>query len=83
MPHRIEITGIRAERLQDISYEDCLAEGIFKIGNTSTYTYFATGILEEPDTPQKVYAKLINRISGKGTWQRNPLVWVYEFKLVD
>lgn len=28
MPHRIRITDIRAERLQEISYDDCLAEGI-------------------------------------------------------
>lgn len=28
MPHRIRITDIRAERLQEISDEDCLAEGI-------------------------------------------------------
>ena len=35
------------------------------------------------DTPQKAYAALIDRISGKGTWEKNPWVFVYDFELVD
>ena len=35
------------------------------------------------DTPQKAYAELIDKVSGKGTWQSNPHVFVYEFELVD
>lgn len=35
------------------------------------------------DTPQKAYAALIDKISGRGTWQSNPYVFVYEFELVD
>lgn len=33
-------------------------------------------------TPREPYAKLIDKISGKGTWERNPLVFVYEFELI-
>lgn len=37
MPHQIRITGIRCERLQDISDEDCMKEGVVDV------TYFKTG----------------------------------------
>ena len=84
MPHQIEITNIRVERLQDISDEDCLAEGIIKYAN-GVYTYTENGkkiFRVDLDTPRKAYAALIDAISGKGTWESNPWVFVYEFKLV-
>lgn len=86
MPHRIKITGVRAERIQDISDEDCLAEGIqfdgkaqsFYCGfNTSTGSKIWLG-----RNPREAFAALIDRTSGKGTWQSNPLVFVYEYKLI-
>lgn len=85
MPHRIRITNIRVERLQDISEEDCLAEGIQDIvGKTYPETHFYC--ITKADTcyvtPREPYAKLIDKISGKGTWDRNPLVFVYEFELI-
>lgn len=85
MPHRIRITNIRVERLQDISEEDCLAEGIQDIvGKTYPETHFYC--ITKADTcyvtPREPYAKLIDKISGKGTWERNPLVFVYEFELI-
>ena len=85
MPHRIRITNIRVERLQDISEEDCLAEGIQDIvGKTypGTHFYFITKADTCYVTPREPYAKLIDKISGKGTWERNPLVFVYEFELI-
>ena len=83
MPHKIKITDIRVQRLQDISDEDCLAEGIIKYAN-GVYTYIENGkkyYHAELDTPQKAYAALIDKISGKGTWKRNPWVFVYTFSL--
>ena len=85
MPHRIRITNIRVERLQDISEEDCLAEGIQDIvGKTHPDTHFYC--ITKADTcyvtPREPYAQLIDKLSGKGTWDRNPLVFVYEFKLI-
>lgn len=85
MPHRIRITNIRVERLQDISEKDCLAEGIQDIVGKmypGTHFYCITKADTCYVTPREPYAKLIDKISGKGTWERNPLVFVYEFELI-
>lgn len=88
MPHQIRITGIRCERLQDISDEDCFREGIieswYESTDTTTYGYAdeKKGTAVEFDTPRKAFASLIDRVSGKGTWASNPWVVVYEFELV-
>lgn len=86
MPHAIRITNIRIERLQDISEEDCLKEGILRgydVGSDST-TYWYHGLANSSfRTPQEAYASLIDRISGKGTWESNPYVFVYDFELID
>lgn len=34
------------------------------------------------NTPREAFAALIDKVSGKGTWERNPYVFVYEFKLI-
>lgn len=88
MPHQIRITNVRVERLQDISDEDCLAEGIIKgrVGSEDTHfmdAYYVPNMPLEPYvTPQRAYAALIDRISGKGTWENNPWAFVYDFELV-
>ena len=86
MPHHIRITKIRIERLQNISDEDCLKEGIWKAEDVvfegATYWYY--GLSNSSfRTPQEAYASLIDRISGKGTWASNPYVFVYNFELID
>jgi hypothetical protein len=85
MPHRIRITHIRVERLQDISEEDCIAEGVWRDDNVELEgtTYWYHGLANSSfRTPQQAYASLIDRISGKGTWESNPWVFVYDFELV-
>ena len=82
MPHHIRITRIRVERLQDISDEDCLKEGIWRDDNVGLEgaTYWYHGLVNSSfRTPQEAYASLIDRISGKGTWDYNPYVFVYDF----
>ena len=89
MPHQIRITNVRLQRLQNISDEDCLAEGIIK--NATRYCFKqkvkqTTGDVltfsVNFDTPREAYAALIDKISGKGTWDSNPWVWAYTFELV-
>lgn len=88
MPHHIEITDLWFERLQNISDEDCLKEGVIKWMDG----YIVTGIIEGRgenrhnkcfDTPREAFAALIDRISGHGTWDSNPWVVVYTFKRID
>lgn len=84
MPNKIKITDIRIQRLQDISDNDCIAEGIIKYAN-GVYTYAIDRkkiFRSRFGTPRVVYADLIDRINGKGTWRNNPYVFVYNFKLV-
>lgn len=85
MPHRIRITNIRVERLQDISEQDCMAEGIWRDNNVgfegTTYWYHSLAN-SSFRTAKEAYAALIDKISGKDTWESNPWVFVYDFELV-
>ena len=67
----LEITGVRVERLQDISRGDAMAEGC-------PFPNMAQG----PD-PRDWYAELWGAINGPGSWATNPWVWVVEFKAIE
>lgn len=81
MPNQIRITDIKVERLQDISDEDCLAEGIFNTRPTSAMFGWDFDIYYS--TPREAFADLIDKVSGKGTWYSNPYVVAYSFELVQ
>lgn len=89
MPNQIEILDVRVERLQDITDEDCIKEGISSY-DTSGNNYIETiyGIdminkfIELGKTPREAFASLIDKVSGKSTWESNPYVFRYEFKRV-
>lgn len=86
MPHHIEITGIKVERLQDISDEDCLKEGIFEWNaGQKDIPFYSFSYADIPDyfSPHDAFEELIDKVSGKGTWDSNPYVFCYEFVLVD
>ena len=81
---KLEITDIRVERLQDISEEDAIAEGIQtlcdpKISKTGSGEKF----YNENDYPTDYYQRLWESINGKGSWDLNPWVWVISFKRVN
>lgn len=97
MSHQIRITDITVERLQDISNEDCLKEGVYKdedsgriigypFGIPFFYTFFGAknkdGKQLHWTTPCEAFAALIDKVSGKGTWEKNPWVFAYEFELI-
>lgn len=84
--HQIRVTKVRIERLQDISDNDCLAEGIeFDCKSQSFYCGFNNSTNSKiwlGRTPREAYAELIDKVSGKGTWESNPYVFVYDFELI-
>lgn len=89
MPHRIKITNIRVERLQDINLEDCLREGVVYAPNAlNLYPYFLDRkgkiMPLEFQSARDAFAYLIDHTggNGKGTWKDNPWAFVYEFKLL-
>ena len=86
MIHQIRITNVRVEKLQDISEQDAIAEGITYAGLThddyGEPMFVIDGCKEEFSSARDAYACLIDKISGKGTWTSNPYVFVYDFKLI-
>ena len=87
MPHRIRITNIKVEQLQDIADWECLAEGIVRadlqvIGHETLYSTNNTPAEWYAESARTAYATLIDKISGKGTWYKNPYVFAYTFELI-
>lgn len=90
MPHRIKITNIEIERLQDISDEDCLREGItiitegkIEIGNAYGWDTKVDALKRDSFfTPRAAFAALIDKVSRRDTWDSNPWVFAYEFQLI-
>ena len=96
MPHQIRITNVKVERLQDIIDKDVYKEGFEKdtVNNGwGNYAHHWEAMLVYYDSigrtreirspyPREAFAALIDKVSGKGTWESNPWVFVYEFELV-
>lgn len=91
MPHHIKITNIRVEHLQEISDEDCMREGVYEkkleytpSGYNPNRTYYTfDGVDYCFNDAREAFAALIDKVSGRGTWDSNPFVFVYEFELID
>ena len=93
MPHHIKITDVKVERLQDISDDEILREGIIKEGYAGGCMYFynRTYIRKgcryvEPiynTTPMRAFASLIYKVCGGETWESNPWVVAYSFELIN
>lgn len=80
----LEITGVRVERLHDISEADAIAEGIERVpmpsGESCWRDYLDGGILSRAVSS---YATLWASINGRASWSSNPFVWVVEFKKLE
>ncbi len=71
---RLVVTGVRVERLQDISNEDARAEGVLpKYADECA-------ALGHPYNAGPLYRQLWESINGPGSWDANPWVWVVKFR---
>jgi len=73
----LRVTNVRVERLQDISVEDIKKEGAPLITITGNNEDFINSKLKG------WWYDLWNSINGKGAWEANPFVFVYEFQRVE
>ena len=95
MPHQIQITDIRIQKLRDISDEDVIKEG-FSLepinDNNGSYAFHHEYVLTYLDkrglskqirdmSAKEAYSLLIDKIYPNLLWG-NPYVFIYEFKLV-
>ena len=84
MPHQIRITAVKKCRLQDLTDEECLREGIKKI--EKGYAIFFNGLRTSHivyEKPKILFAYLIQLLNGSGYWESNPDGYAYEFELVN
>ena len=93
----VELTDVRVERLQDISEEDAIAEGIERCPIEGWRNYLWHGDPESRDRsvnrwPHQFsnyleargsYSSLWERINGPGSWDANPYVWALTYRLVE
>lgn len=99
MLHQIKVTNRRREKLQDISDEDCIKEGVIDYGKYGKFffkgnrelrphgnaiaqqvAYYYEEVLFS--SAKEAFAALIDKVCGKGTWENNQYVTVYEFELI-
>lgn len=87
----LEVTGVRVERLNEISKDDAIAEGVDWV---SPEFYgaeppepdsdgVAVGDRHGPNFARDNFRRLWESINGKGSWATNPWVWVVEFKRLE
>ena len=87
MPHHIKITDIKIERLRDISDEDIMRKGVWQFYDNKKIFYISKNTGDASIvcflSAREAFAYLIDKVSGKGTWESNPWVAVYSFELID
>lgn len=89
----LKVTGVRIERLQDITEDQAIGEGIRPLnqsaGHLATYgqlyeDYLSTDApFQDGLRPVDSYRSLWDSINGEGSWQTNPFVWVIEFSKTE
>lgn len=66
---KLRITEVRVERLQDITDEESLQEGM--LPNQNIFRQYEL---------KQAFQMTWEKIHGKGAWESNPWVWVIEFE---
>lgn len=73
--------NVSVERLNDISEQDAIAEGIERYNDDGIVYYGPYG--KGDCRPERAFSDLWKSIYGDENWQANPWVWVIEFKRVQ
>lgn len=81
----LEVTGVRVERLQDISRGDAIAEGTpcYVCGAAMNGSSEADCHCFHRRAQPSDYRGLWEQINGSGSWDANPWVWVVEFRRIE
>lgn len=80
----LEITGVRVERLNEISEADAIAEGVESqlSGSDIVFRNYKKGQQGWTQVARCSFEWLWESINGPGSWAANPWVWVVEFKTI-
>jgi hypothetical protein len=88
----LQVESVRVERLQDISEQDAISEGVlFTDFGKDKYNQHRLGYHVLPVTSHEqclatartAFGNLWEKINGPGSWQANPFVWVISFKVLS
>lgn len=81
----LKVTNVRVERLQNISVDDAIKEGLYKEWDDTNYWYqnYSIKLPKMFKSPLKSFQSLWQSINGKDSWNKNHWVWVYEFEQID
>lgn len=78
----LRIKDVRVERLQDITNEDALAEGVKEIEKDEAYFDYMKGAGTYV-RPIGSFFSLWRSINGEKSYDANPWVWVIEFERIE
>lgn len=80
----LEITGVRVERLQDISEADAIAEGCRAVPGAQWQSFeeARAGLPMHDHKAVDAFEALWEDLNGDDSWAANPWVWVVEFKRI-
>lgn len=80
---QLKITNIKVEKLQDISEEDAIAEGLRKFPHKGDFAYaWKDGDNHGHGSARGAFRDLWDSIKGSDAWDSNPWLWAIEFERI-
>lgn len=89
----LKVANVRVQRLQDITEDDAKKEGLLTeelmseafrnhFGYSVGYKNYLSKHTDFVRCPIESYKSLWEYINGKGSWDANPFVWVFDFEII-
>lgn len=79
----LKVKSVKVERLQDITEQDAIAEGIERCGNHGFKNYMTNIAMMCVNPAKRSFETLWQSINGEQSWDENPWVWVIEFEQTE